>query len=196
MGLGRWLFRKNYKPFEIPEGVSWLSKSNDEMTIEEGRQHFEWYTGISEERSDYLLEFSSDHCMKSLQFSPESLVDLWDALSWGIKGRKIKPNKSHLSQMEIEMGLDKPYIMPDGFTCILAFDLGHIYYRIFKKYYPHLSWSIGLKKDGQFNQPVVKGFKVPLVPEELALSCLTSGVKKKAKPTILLDCYRIWEGHL
>lgn len=195
MVFNLWLFRKKYQPIHFP-CESWLLSAGEELPREEAEAYFKWHVSCSKARAENLLKFASDDLGVNLDFSPEVLVSVWKTLKKGIKGIRVQPSVKGLDRKSLALGLHKPYLAPDKFSALLAIDLSHLFFWVFKTHYPQVEWSLGTKEDEAYNRLILTGFKATFIPERVSVNCILKGIRKADTPTILHDTYQNWEGHL
>lgn len=197
MGFGRWMFRKNYDSFSFPEDASWVDIAYEDMSAAQVKDHFKWYKEVSESRANYLMRFTSELRNEDLSLVPETLIAVWELVTRGINGIKVRPDKNGLSPLESSVGLGETYLKPDPFSFLLAFDLGHLFFALFKSNYPkQVEWSLGTKREREKNVPIVIGFDSPMVPERIAINCIRRHLGGNAEGDVLLKIYRTWEEHI
>src|SRR5690348_6993185 len=91
-------------------------------------------------------------------YSPDSLIPLWVWVSGHVRRK---------SDTELTPG-----------TLALILDTGFYLAEVFLRQYPgRLRWELWTKKTGPQNIPVIKGFKVPLVPTDVVKTCAWDALK-------------------
>jgi hypothetical protein len=184
-----------YPGIEPPFGF----KPFHEMTKQEAQRHFEWFVSQSHPRRELLM-----HAIKATgrnpvicNYSPESLVPLWNSMSRFFESRPMSPEE----KQQFNTGLPAAAKRLDKFddlrelttaTTCYAIDIGFYFAEVFLRKYPHVQWVLWNQKGHAFNRPALSGFKLVLVPVHLVSSCIWSQLKAP-KETWLFDAYKHWE---
>jgi hypothetical protein len=164
--------------YELPN-PRFTVKPYKEMTPEEARQHFEWFTTIAKRRRELLLSavYHTGGNAAACDYSPDSLVPLWVWISGHLR---------RSSDTELTPG-----------TLALILDAGFYFAEVFFRQYPgRLRWMLWTKKAGPHNAPVIEGFKVPLVPTDVVKACAWDVLKTGRKDKLLREKYLLWEKDL
>jgi hypothetical protein len=181
-------------PFEM--------KAFEEMTRAEARQHFEWFVAQSEPRRKLLVQAmkATDGPYRALDYTPESLVALWD---WATRFLAAdQPTEEEYeaflesSPAWVRQAGTKPAELTVGTMC-LCLDIGYYLAEVFMSESEGLQWALWTKKTGPFNKPYLDGFRLPLVPSDLASSCAWSVINTGERdPSLLFNAYAVWQEDL
>jgi hypothetical protein len=193
--------RKN--PFDYP-GIEppFKFKPLQEMTKEEAQRHFDWFVAQSEPRRKLLINAiaATGGDAAAFDYSPESLIPLWVAMSRLFEARPMTQIEKDAFQNSLPAAakqlkkFDNPKELTTATLCY-AIDIGFYVAEVYMRYYPQVRWALWQGKDIGFNKAALSGFKLPLIPSDMVCGSVWKHFKTP-KQTLLLDIYRVWEKEL
>ena len=138
----------------------------------EAQAHFEWFISKLDERVEYLRQFTK----LKLDYSPDSLVDIW---AWFLKRAKLeKTPEARLQEIEKQLmvaqnPLTKEILAENNvqFTLVTEYimrDVGMYFGQVFVKNHPTIYWSYekGAEHYVFANHPALYGFPNEIFPEK------------------------------
>ena len=192
-------FLKQYELIKIPQREPWLSGDLDSFTKSEAQDHFEWYVSQYDQRLGFFRHNVANFYnipLGKLDYSPESLVTLWEKIRREFRSVKIVEDFSFVKDDEqIHLkGMDSKYLSPDSIKLVI--DVSFYFARVFIEKYNFIRWEIGSSKYGSPNWPCLTSFKVALVPEHIVSASAYGFLSGKKKKDLLLEIFLIWEEDL
>ncbi len=188
-------FDANYKMMIPPFRISDFSK----LTPGEAKKHFEWFTGEVPKRIEYLKELlSNDGIEDILDYTPESLIPLWDWYEGKIKIEKISKEKYEKELSETPEWVH-PYIKDEDLsidTLKYCMDVS-IYFAevMIRNNANKIIWGFFTKPKNHVsvNRPTLLGFKgrMNLDPYLILTNTSRKSSREKCK-TRLYDIYNVW----
>ncbi len=188
-------FDANYKMMIPPFRISDFSK----LTPGEAKEHFEWFIGEVPKRIEYLKELlSNDGIEDILDYTPESLIPLWDWYEGKIKIEKISKEKYEKELSETPEWVH-PYIKDEDLsidTLKYCMDVS-IYFAevMIRNNSSEIKWGYFTRPKNRVgvNQPTLLGFKahMNLNPYLITKNCSRwSSEQKNIRE--LYDTYYVW----
>lgn len=146
-----------------------------EMTLEEARRHFEWFTGIAEKRREILFSamLATGDSNSACNTTPGSLVPVW---AW-VSRRLQAASETTLTPGSLGLVLDTSFFLAEVF---------------FRQYPGRLRWALWDRKSGPYNKAVIEGFKVPLVPSDVVRACAWDVLHSGLQDDLLHRKYLVW----
>jgi hypothetical protein len=133
-----------------------------------------------------------------LDYTPESLVPLWKAMSPYFdkrplteeeKGKFFKSIPAAAKQLKFSLKTQTTQ------TRCFAIDIGFYVAEIYMRRYSQVHWIIFKHKSMSFNKPALSGFYLPLVPSDMVKASIGKQIRIP-KDTHLLDIYQKWVTNL
>lgn len=176
----------------------------EEMNKKEAQIHFDWYIKEIPNRIELLkeyYEFSGGGKKELLDFTPESLKNLWE---WFIP--RIRLERRSREEIESDLAkfpkLLKKDIMNNKYkisteSLAIAMDIAIYFAEVIIKHFQNIKWGFITKPKSyvSVNRPVLLGFKNNLDLDPcLILQTLCSKVKDGEKdPNILYETFIVWK---
>ena len=129
-----------------------------------------------------------------LDYTPESLIPLWKAMSPLFKkrpltaeekGRFYKGIPSAAKQLKFSLTTQTTE------TLCLAIDIGYYIAEIYMRRYPQVHWVVFKHKSMSFNKPALSGFYLPLVPADMVKGSIGKQLRMPSDRH-LFDIYQKW----
>lgn len=169
------------------------------LSKKQAEEYFQWYVGQSKSRIDQLHKYiqTTSKTTFSCEYTPESLVDLWDWFETQIYMVK-KDEEEYQAELKKFPEWVHNSISRDKFsvqTLAIITDISFYFAETFIKCNPVISWGYFTKPKNEVsvNMPVLLGFKanMKLDPRRVVYICAQKSSEKQDKNR-LLDTYRTW----
>lgn len=216
MSLFKFFRRKMRIEYEI--AVPPFDRLIDEFTSKMAKDYFDWYMEMIPSRIQYLSEVHLRHTKNNgnkLDYSPESLIDLWD---WFIDIAEIEktPSKNIKKLRKDLKGLPDSFVEhvvrenEDRFTLLTEYiirDIGMYMGEVLVKTSDQLSWSYFTKPKNlmHVNTPLLKGFiddsfdpPFPLTFEPIHMVGVQASkiFDKEASKMDLFNLFQLWNKYI
>ena len=171
-----------------------------EMNEEEAQRHLDWFVSQSEVRREILLDAVErlGGNKDELDYSPESLIPLWKAISARFEKRSLTEEEKAkfyssipAAAKQLNFSLKKQTTQ----TLCFAIDIGYYVAAIYMRRYPQVHWIVFKQKSMSFNKPALSGFRLPLVPNDMVRASIARQIRIP-KDTHLFDMYQKWVTNL
>ncbi len=176
-------------------------KAPEAMSLEEARQHFQWFVSQSGARRALLLAAvrATGGEAHRLDYSPQSLIALWQwakpqASSEAIPPEQLEAFWDSRPEWVRKAGVRPGELTPE--TQCLAIDIGYYFGEIFIRRCPRVQWALWTERKGPYNKPYLTGFGPPLVPFEPVTACMWAAVKGKSSSDDLYNKWLAWSEDL
>ncbi|RXZ79766.1 hypothetical protein EBB07_21270 [Paenibacillaceae bacterium] len=177
------------------------------MKKREADQYLNWFVSIQSERIErlaYYYEHTNGGKKHDLDFTQNSLINLWD---WFVP--RIEHVKKTWEELNEEMQNAPEWlrdeITKDEFrfnkeTEAIIIDLGLYFGAVFCQSFRQLKWDVIYKPRNfiDVNQPVIIGFKnnISLNPIRIINNCAIKSTEEKFNNKILFDVFQVWTDYL
>jgi hypothetical protein len=180
-----------------------LGKTNEKLNATVAKDYFDWYISKIEERTQYLSDFSGIE----LNYSPNSLIDIW---GWFLKNAETEKTPSAKLDAIKKQFVDSPFLhevlaeSKKQFSLEIEYimrDIAMYYGNVFVKYHKSLYWGYytDTTKDSFANIPLVMGFedrdfkppfKASIDPNGTIESCALNILDRTQRKVDLFNAYQ------
>jgi hypothetical protein len=173
-----------------------------EMSKQELHQYFQWFLEIILPRVRELTIFvnqTSGYENWKSDFTPETLDSLgeWFAAQVTTRQRSSEERAEITSQSPYPIDIANVELTDHSFS--LSMDIAIYLSQVLLKNFPQLRWSqtLGSKRDIDYGQPVLVGFKGSNFNPVHVLGTLAYGLSRNTKTSYRLrELYDIWSKHV
>ncbi|MGO4544172.1 hypothetical protein AB4Z29_05190 [Paenibacillus sp. 2TAB23] len=177
------------------------------MSKREADNFFQWFLGIQQNRIQILIdqfeEGRDGRTIKKLDFTPESLNELWNWFIPRIKQVKktieeLAEEQEHLPHwLKIDINVNEYKFCKETETTIM--DIGLYFSKVFLQMFVQLQWGIVYKPRSfvDVNRPVIVGFNknMTLNPIRIINNYASAEVNGTSKNN-LFDLFNIWRKYV
>jgi hypothetical protein len=165
------------------------------MDISEARLHFDWFVSQSPVRLRCLfaaLETLGSR-VQDYDFSMNSLLALWRSVAPSFTATGIAKNERPKFDKDVPPTLRRAIAGNDLSleSKSLAVDIGFYIAEVFIRESPSTKWELWLSPEGPRFQPVLVGFRLPLVPYHLVLGSARKHLKAPKDDLLIKPC-QVW----
>lgn len=174
----------------------------NEMSKVELKQYNEWFHSVKAERVSHLVstvKATAGYENWVANYLPDSLNTLGNWFSLNAEKRKRTEEELNAIENRLTFSIDIPEDELTNKTFSLAFDIAFYFSELFLTQHPTLYWEqvTGNKRDNNFGQPVLAGFKgSPLNPVWIMFVLAYGLVDNSRDGSSLGKIYDVWESKI
>ena len=163
------------------------------MSKRELEGYYEWFKQMIPERICMLEKtVRESESSWTADRSPKSLSALGQWFVGEVETRPRTSEEMEELRSKLPDSIDISSVELTNRTFSLAMDIGMYLGEVFRKKVCGAEWTLHLKKNVNFGQPVLTGFKVPLNPVRVALTGAYRAARGSRWGNHLLSVYKGW----
>ena len=163
------------------------------MSKRELKEYYEWFKQMIPERISILEKtVRESESSWTADRSPGSLSALGEWFEGEVETRPHTAEEMEELRSKLPAWIDIDSVDLTNRTFSLAMDIGMYLGEVFRQNVEGADWTLHLKKDSDFGQPVLTGFKIPLNPVHILVTVAYRVARGSRSGNHLRNVYNVW----